>query len=142
LFPKFDGPVEGHPCHYLGMCEMVRRPAYFPNALVGLTPDSCQMTENVAADRDRAIDRRQTVAVGMVECIEDLAIHIELCLLDCGIADPHRSRAFVPRQPWHLPLFQPPLAAKPIHDLQLVRAARDGAQQPIAPCPGLVVKPP
>ena len=97
LFPKFDGPVKGDPCHYLGMCEVLRRPAYFPNALVRLTPDLRQVTENRAADRDRPIDRRQTMAVGMVEGVEDLAIHIELRLLDCGIADPHRPRAFVPR---------------------------------------------
>src|SRR5712671_4766898 len=140
LFPNFDGPVEGNPCHYLGMCEVLRRAAYFPNPLVRLKPDLRQVTEPTVADRNRAINRWQTMAVRHIQSIEDLAIHVELCLLHRGIADPHRPRAFVPGQPWHLPLRQPALAAEPIHDLQLVRAARDGAQQPIPPCAGLVIK--
>jgi hypothetical protein len=122
------------------MCEVLRRPAYFPNSLVRLTPDLRHVTENTAADRNRAINRWQTMALGHIQSVEDLAIHIELCLLHRGIADPHRPRAFVPGQPWHLPLRQPPLAPKPVHDLQLVRAAGDGPQQPIPPCAGLVIK--
>ncbi len=57
-----------------------------------------------------------------------------------GIADAHRGRALVSRQPWHLPFGQPPLAGKPVHDLHLLRAARHRAQQPVAPGLRLVVE--
>ena len=76
LFPNFDGPVEGNPCHYLGMCEVLRRPAHFPNALVRSAPDPRQVTEKGAADRDRAVERRQAMAVGMIEGVE-IAQHFE-----------------------------------------------------------------
>ena len=68
-----------------------------------------------------------------------LAIDVELELLGRGVADAHRVRALVARQPGHLPLGQPPLAAEPVHDLHLVGAAGDRAQQPVAPGPRLVV---
>src|SRR5271155_3113526 len=142
LLQNFDGPVEGNPCHYLGMGEVLRRPAYFPNALVRLAPDPRQVTENAAADRDRPVNRRQTVDMSMVQGIEDLAVDVELRLVDGRIPYAYRAGPFVTRQPLHLPLCQPALAAKPIHDLQLVGAARDSPQQPIPPCAGLVIKSP
>ena len=140
LLQNFDGAVESNPCHYLRMCKVLRRPANFPDALVGMVPNPGQVTQNSAADRDRTVDRRQTVAVRKIQSVEDLTVDIELRLLDGRVPNPHRARSLVSRQPRHLPFGQPALAPEPIHDLQLVRAARDCPQQPIPPCAGLVIK--
>ena len=141
LFEDLDRAVERDPRHHLRMGEMLLRPANFPDPLIGQRPDPRQMPEKGAADRDAALHGRQTVQLGVVQGVEDFAIDIELRLLDGGIADAHRARALVTRQPGDLPFRQPPLAAEPIHDLQLVRAARHRAQEPVAPRPRLVVKP-
>ena len=129
-----DRPVEGDPRHDLGMREMLRRSAHLPNALVGLIPDLAPNVQARPARSRPRVDRGQAVAVSMVERVEDLAVNVELRLIDCGVADADRARSFISGQPWHLPLGQPPLAAQPVHDLQLIGAARYGAKQPIAPC--------
>ena len=43
------------------------------------------------------------------------------------------AASLVARQPRQLEFGQAPLAADAVHDLQLLRAAGDGAQQPVAP---------
>src|SRR6185312_7591081 len=43
LLNKFHGAVESDPDHDLGMGEMLARPAYFPQAFVGLAPDALEM---------------------------------------------------------------------------------------------------
>ena len=65
--------------------------------------------------------------------IHQFAEHIELKLGMRGVTDTHRLRPRVTRQPRHFPFGQPPLAADAIHDLQLIRTAGHGAQQPLAP---------
>jgi hypothetical protein len=62
------------------------------------------VTENGAADRDRTIDRWQTMAVGMVQGVEDLTVYIELRLVDRRVPDAHWAGFFVARQPRRLPL--------------------------------------
>src|SRR5712671_6800162 len=120
-FGDLDRPVEGDPGHHLRMREMLRRPAHLPDTLVRLIPDLSQMRKNDLADCGAAVDRRQAVQMGLVERVEDLTKDIELNLV-CGVVtDTHRLRAFVAWQPRHLPLSQSPLAAEPVHDLDLVR---------------------
>ena len=49
------------------------------------------------------------------------------------------ARAFVARQPRHLPFGQAALAGDAVHDLHLLRTAGDRAQQPVAPSLRFVV---
>src|SRR5271157_4887170 len=120
------------------MGEMLRWPAHLPDALIGLVPDRCQMPEHGLADCRAASDRGQTAQMGVVERVENLAIDVELGLVCRTVADAYRPRALIARQPGDLPLAQPALTAQPVHDLDLVGAAGDGAKQPVAPRPRLV----
>ena len=56
----------------------------------------------------------------LVEGVEHLAEHVELELLVGAVADPHRARALVAREPVELELGQPVLATRAVHDLGLV----------------------
>ena len=55
-----------------------------------------------------------------------------------GIADAHRRRALVARQPPEGQLAEATLPGEPVHDLDLAGVARHGAQEPLPPRPRLV----
>ena len=88
---------------------------------------------------ERAFERPTRVicfkpgAPGDIESIQNFAVDVELKLVGGGIADPDRSRSFITREPRHLELHEPALAANTVHDLQVVRTAGDRPQQPLAP---------
>jgi len=65
--------------------------------------------------------------------IGDLAKHIDLKLLVCCVADPHRRGFLISGQPRHDQFRQPALAADAVHDLHLLWTAGDGADEPVAP---------
>jgi hypothetical protein len=69
----------------------------------------------------------------LMKRVHDLAKDVDLQLIRGGVADLHRLRALVARQPGDLPFGEPFLASKAIHDLNLRRTPRRGSQQPIAP---------
>ena len=71
--------------------------------------------------------------------VHHLAKDIELDLLMRRITDAHRTRGLIAREPVGLPFGEPPLASDSVHDLHLIRAAGDRAQQPIAPFVGFLV---
>ena len=77
---------------------------------------------------------------GAQQRVHHLAVHVELELLRRGVADPHRLRSLVARQPVELQLGQPPLARAAVHDLDVARVAGDRAQQPVAPRARLVLE--
>ena len=117
-----------------------RAPAHLPDAFVRLRPDALEVREERVLQRPAGFARGEAVAARLMERIHHLAEHVELQLAVGGIADAHRLGAFVARQPGHLPFGQPPLAADPVHDLDLLRTAGHRAQQPLAPGLRLVVE--
>src|SRR5271166_6985373 len=86
------------------MSEVLRRPAHLPDSFVGLIPDLGQMSQHDAPDRVPMLIRGQTVAVRMIERVEDLAVNVELRLVYRGVADADRARPLKSRQPRDLPL--------------------------------------
>ena len=76
---------------------------------------------------------RKPAAPRLVSHVHGLAEHVELPLRVRGVADAHRRRLLIAGQPICDPFDQPPFAADAVHDLKLLRAAGDGAQQPFAP---------
>src|SRR6516225_8896803 len=98
------------------------------------------MPEKGATDRNRAVDRRHSVEMGVIERVEDFAVDIELGLVYRSVADAGGPRALISRQPGRLPLGQSALTAEPVHYLQLVPAACHGPQKPIPPSSRLVIK--
>src|SRR5689334_19765287 len=97
------------------------------------------MLQYRVADRVVVLREIQTAAMSLVDGIRDFAKNVELLLQGGCVADPYRPRPFVSRQPGYFPFRQAPLAADPIHDLDLCRYSGDCAQQPIAPGLCLVV---
>ena len=83
--------------------------------------------------------RSETAAPCLMVHVHDFAEHVELQLGMRGIADAHRRRSLITRQPVDNPFGQPALAGDAVHDLQLVGAAGNGAQQPFAPRLGFLV---
>src|SRR5262249_39071110 len=81
---------------------------------------------------ERPVARGQIAAGLSVEVggLEDLAVCVELHLLDGPIADPHRNRAAVALEVEELEFGQRPLAANAVHDLEIRRATGAGALQP------------
>src|SRR3569832_2781978 len=56
-----------------------------------------------------------------------------------GIADPDRARSFITGKPRHLPLRQAPLTRYGVHDLKLLGAAGNCANEPITPSTCFIV---
>ena len=117
---------------------MLRRAANFPDPLVGLPPDFLQMFEKGELRRPARRVGRQSAPPRLVMDVHDLAEDVELKLAVSGVAEAHRRRIFVTRQPRRDPFGQPPLTGDAVHDLQLARTAGYRAQQPFAPCLRLV----
>src|SRR5436309_2753096 len=136
-----DRAVEGYPRHDFRMGKVLPRPAHLPDALVRLIPNPGEVLEQDRPHRVPVFVGGQAVALSMVERVENLAVDVELDLIYRGVADADGAGPFIPGQPWYLPLGESTLAAQPIHDLQLIRAAGDRAKQPVAPSPRLVVVP-
>ena len=83
----------------------------------------------------------EAVHARLVQHVHHLAVDVELELLVRRVADPHRPRAGVPRQPVELLLGDAALAADPVEDLRLRGIAADRAQQPVAPGRASSMKP-
>ena len=75
----------------------------------------------------------------VIERVGDLPVDVELELVGRRVPGPHGPRALVAGKPLELELREAPLAAEPVHDLELVRKPGDGAQEPAAPCACLVL---
>ena len=76
----------------------------------------------------------------LVQDVEHLAVDVQLELRAGCVADPDRLRPLVARQPRQLAFREVPLTGRAVHDLQVVRVAGDGSQQPAAPGPRLVLE--
>ena len=103
---------------------MAPGPADLPDPVVGLAPAgleevhqrSCSSHAGFVGGLDGPLRR-------LVERGHDLAVDVELELAGSRVADPHRCGLLVAGQPVDLPLVQPPLAGRAVHDLHLGRVA-------------------
>ena len=91
-----------------------------------------EVVEHRALQRPRVRVLGEPHVTGLVQRVEHLAVHVELELAVGGVADPHRRRSLVARQPADLVLAEAALAGGAVHDLQLRGIAGDRAQQPVA----------
>ena len=101
--------------------------------LSGSVPDLLEIVEEDTLQRPGRLLDRKPVDARLVQRIHQLAEDVDLQLIARGVADPHRLRALVPREPGQLELRQPALAGDAVHDLDVRRIARDRAQEPAAP---------
>src|SRR5271165_3048927 len=109
---------------------MLTRSSNLPHSFVGSTPDFGQSTEkHVRQSRCRLL-RSESAKPALIVRIQDLAIDVELALFRGRVANSHRCRTLVTRQPRQLKLCQAPLTSDTVHNLSLCREPRHRAVQP------------
>ncbi len=128
-----DAAVQRAPRHDLGEDEGLAAAAHLPDTVIGIAPDLTEVVGEGPLHPPAGGQVGKTQAAAFRQNRHDLAIDIELNLLRCGVADPHRGGIGIARQPGRFPLRQPPLAADAIHDLDLVRHPGNRPQQPVPP---------
>src|SRR5215470_4362640 len=136
----FDGAVERHPGHDLGVRELPRPTAHFPQSLVGRAPDCLQMLDQLQLQVPFGAHRRQAALTALKQRIHDLAENVDLQLLGRSIADAHRLCALITGEVGELPLIETPFAGETVHDLYLRRIAGHRTLQPTSPRLGLLLK--
>src|SRR2546430_4426645 len=116
------------------MGEVLSGASHFPDPFVGPLPS---VLEEIDEGQDQVegveVAVEDGAATALIQRVDDLAVHVELELLGSRVADAHRLRPLVPGQPGNLPLREPALAGRAVHDLQVVGLAGGGAQEPSAP---------
>ena len=115
--------------------------ADLPDALVRLAPVRLEELEQRLLQVPGRLVALQADVPAQVQGVHDLAVDVELELVDGRVADPHRPRPLVAAQPVQLLLGDAALAGHAVQDLHLLRLAGDGPQQPLAPRLGLVGQP-
>ena len=97
-----------------------------PDALVGVSPaGGCTIRER---DEEAALLLRDLaeVATYAMDCVEEFAVHVDLCLRPGAVADADRAAVSPAFQPGQLSLREVAFAADPEHDLDVALAV-DGA---------------
>jgi hypothetical protein len=107
--------------------------ASFPNAVVGALPDGFEMIEEEHEDAEVVGSVTCHAVERVVEGVEEFSIDVELELFGGGVAHTDGSRIFVAWEPSDFPLDELALAFEAIHDLDLIGAAGDGAEEPVLP---------
>src|SRR5262249_11708940 len=123
----FDGAIHSHPRHHFRVRELLTFSTNLPDALIGMPPNLFQMGYPVSFYGSTLFRHTRCAFPGLMHCIRNFAIDIQLELSSSGIADPDWFGVLVARQPRHLPLEQASFAGNAIHDLILRRFTRNGA---------------
>src|SRR5205085_3452979 len=115
--------VEHDPGHDLGVRVVASGSARLPDPVVGLAPDRLDVLDDTSPPGpQRLLDPAEHLGAEEQDR-GDLAVDVELELLGGGVADPYRLRALIAGKVRQLVLGQAPLAADPVHDLDLRRVA-------------------
>ena len=112
---------------------MTPRPPYLPDAVIGLVPHLLEVAHQCGAHGATGAAGAQAAACRHGEGGHQLAEHVQLELRRRQVADAHRRRPLVAREPVELELGQAALAPDAVHDLEVARVAGDGASQPPGP---------
>src|SRR5437016_12780462 len=129
----FGGAIEGDPRHDFRVGEVLRLGANFPDAFVRLSPHALVMAEKNAAHLGAPWRDRQSTLARLRSDVGKFAIDVELQLKRRGIADADRRGFLIPGQPRNGPLVEPALTSHAVKRLNLLRAAGDGADEPVLP---------
>ena len=115
------------------MGEVPAWAAHFPDAFVRILPGILEESQQAPLQRPSLLRRFELTHAPLVECVEHLAVHVQLELIRSCVAHTNRFRSFVARQPVECQFEQPALAGDAVHDLQRRRVAGSGAEQPDPP---------
>jgi hypothetical protein len=118
--------------------EVAPGAANLPDPFVRFAPALLEQSEHVPAELPGRKRGAHVFLARLIERVRHLAVDIELLLRGGRVADPYRLRVLEARQPLHDPLGQPSLTGDPVHDLDVIRVAGHGPQQPGAPLARLI----
>jgi hypothetical protein len=107
VFDAAHGAVEREPRHHLRVREMPPRTADLPDPLVRSVPVVNHEIDERPLELPGRLLGRDSRRLRQVQSGHDLTVDVELELLRCGVADPDRARAGVPREPGQLGLGDP-----------------------------------
>src|SRR5438034_9422924 len=90
--------IEGDPAHHLRVGEVKRAVPYFPDARIRLPPDVADMVGD-SPERGAGITVEPVVALAVQpRRLQQVAVDIELQLLESGVADSHGHRMAITGQ--------------------------------------------
>src|SRR5262249_22819005 len=130
--------IECHPSHDLGEGKVAATAPHFPDSFIRLLPDLLEMLDQLLLQRPPRPDGSKAKRSSLIQGVNQLAGDVELKLTGGRVSNAHWRSAAVARQPWHLPLDELSFARYPIHDLELMRASRHTAPEPLRPRPRLI----
>ena len=124
---RFDGAIESHPGHDLGVGELPTSASNLPYPFVGLLPDRFEVFQKFELDHPVPAVLHEAMHAALIQGVDHFAIDIELQLVGGSIADSDRLRILVAGQIGQRQFRHAPLAPQTIEDLH-----RGGIAPPIA----------
>src|SRR5439155_18750066 len=118
-----DATVEGDPAHRLGVHEVTRVAAPFPDPAVRLVPLPRRALDDVLDERPHLVVGRFAPLVPAPREVQELAQRVELALPRRAVADAHRAEAPPALPPVELLLGHPPLSPDAVKDPPLIGIA-------------------
>ena len=112
---------------------MPHRAAHFPQTRIRLPPRALEKVEQHTLHAPGVGARLELEGLGGVEHVHQLAVDVELQLTVRVVADSHRPAVLVAGEPGKFALVETAFAGGPVHDLQFLRPAGRGSQQPFPP---------
>src|SRR5262252_4258000 len=100
----FDCAIHSHPRHHFGVRELLSFSTYLPDAFIGLHPNLFEMGYPISLDCSALLRHSRFTFSGLMHCIGNFTIHVQLELGSCSIADTYWLGVLVTRQPRNLPL--------------------------------------
>ncbi len=138
-----DRTVQRHPAHQPRVQEVVLLAAHFPDTHVFAVPDITDLIREFDRAFPAVVGNGFAVFVDQINRIHQLAVDVQLDLVERLIADTHRRRAAMPAQVRQLSFRQLLVAVDAIQDVDLdglVAAVADPPSEPTHVVVGFVDK--
>jgi hypothetical protein len=87
--------IKRHPGHNFGRGKMATTASHLPNSIIRLLPDLFQMLDNRLLLSPGRLDGRKSVLSGMVYCVNELAVDIELELRGSCVTNAYRRSILI-----------------------------------------------
>ncbi len=126
-----QAPVERDPAHHLGIDEVIRAAADFPDPRILLPPDLDHGLAHGAQKRPHLHADFADVVRQAQRRVHELAVDVELQLVVGAVADAHRARLLVALEVTELLLGKPGFATEPVEHLQAGTAFAYEAFEPL-----------
>src|SRR4029077_5120977 len=89
------GAINSHPVHNFGKGKMAPTASHLPNSIIRLLPDLFQMLDKRLLLSPGRLDGSKSVLSGMVYCVNEFAVHIELELRGSCVTNAYRRSILI-----------------------------------------------